>query len=47
MNLYKNGNRNGFNYTNNSAKQNIANNEFIKKIRKKLMEEKLKKKFKN
>jgi hypothetical protein len=40
------GKRNGWNYTNNSVKKNIENNGHIKKIRKKLLEEKLNKKFK-
>jgi len=39
------GKRNGWKYKNNSVKTNIENNEYIKNIRKKLIEEKLKKKF--
>ncbi len=39
------GKRNGWKYKNNSVKNNIENNEYIKNIRKKLIEEKLKKKF--
>lgn len=45
MDSYKNGKRNGFNYTDKSAKQNIEHNEVVKNIRKKLVEEKFKKKF--
>jgi len=45
MDSYKNGKRNGFNYTDKSAKQNIEHNEVIKNIRKKLVEEKFKKKI--
>jgi hypothetical protein len=44
MDTYKNGKRNGYQYTNKSALQNIEHNEFVKKIRKKLMEDKFKKK---
>ncbi len=40
------GKRNGWKYNNNSVKNNIENNEHIKKIRKKLLEEKLNKRFK-
>jgi hypothetical protein len=43
MASYKNGKRNGWTYNNKSLKENIENNEHIKKIRKKLMNEKLKK----
>ena len=39
------GKRNGWKYKNKSVKNNIENNEYIKNIRKKLIEEKLKKKF--
>ena len=42
MDFYKNGKRNGYHYTNKSAKQSIEKNEFVKKIRKKLMEDKFK-----
>ncbi|MFW9876535.1 MAG: hypothetical protein ACFFG0_25860 [Candidatus Thorarchaeota archaeon] len=45
MGTNHNGKRNGWNYTSNSVKINIENNEFIKNVRKKLMEEKLKKKL--
>ncbi|MHA2196714.1 MAG: hypothetical protein ACXABO_14100 [Promethearchaeota archaeon] len=38
-----NGKRNGWRYNDNSLKNNIENNSFIKNIRKKLMAEKLKK----
>jgi len=41
----RNGKRNGWRYNNSSLKINIENNEFIKNVRKKLMEEKLKKNF--
>ncbi|MFW9784906.1 MAG: hypothetical protein ACFFFB_21680 [Candidatus Heimdallarchaeota archaeon] len=40
-----NGKRNGWKYNNRSLKNNIEHNEHIKNIRKKLMEEKLKKSF--
>ncbi|MHA1932147.1 MAG: hypothetical protein ACW96X_06380 [Promethearchaeota archaeon] len=40
-----NGKRNGWRYNNNALKDNIENNIHIKNIRKKLMEEKLKKRF--
>ncbi|MFW9867360.1 MAG: hypothetical protein ACFFEN_14790 [Candidatus Thorarchaeota archaeon] len=43
MDSYKNGKRNGWTYNNKSLKENIENNEHIKKVRKKLMEKKLKK----
>lgn len=39
------GKRNGWRYNGNSVKNNIENNEHIKNVRKKLMEEKLKKQF--
>jgi len=39
------GKRNGWSYTNNSVKTSIENNEHIRNVRKKLMEQKLKKKF--
>ncbi|MFX1345021.1 MAG: hypothetical protein ACFFBC_13005 [Promethearchaeota archaeon] len=39
------GKRNGWSYISNSLKINIDNNEHIRNVRKKLMEEKLKKKF--
>ncbi|KKM22094.1 hypothetical protein LCGC14_1628820 [marine sediment metagenome] len=41
----RNGKRNGWRYNNSSLKINIKNNEFIKNVRKKLMEEKLRKNF--
>jgi hypothetical protein len=40
------GKRNGWQYNNSSVKNNIENNEHIKKIRKKLLEEKLNKRLK-
>jgi len=43
MEYHHNGKRNGYTYTNKAIRQNIEKNEFVKKIRKKLMEEKLKK----
>ena len=39
------GKQNGYAYTSNSVKQRIENNEFIKKIRKKLIQERIKKTF--
>ena len=40
-----NGKRNGWTYNKKSLKSNIENNQYVKTVRKKLMEEKLKKKF--
>lgn len=40
-----NGNRNGYIYTKKTLKTNIENNKYVKNIRKKLTEEKLKKKL--
>jgi len=37
------GKQNGYAYRSNSVKQRIENNEFIKEIRKKLMQERIKK----
>lgn len=45
MGIIGNGKRNGWTFNEKSVKRNIENNHFVKKIRKKLMEEKLKKKF--
>lgn len=45
MREYNKGKQNGYAYTSNSVKQRIENNEFIKKIRKKLMQERIKKTF--
>ncbi|MBY9015444.1 MAG: hypothetical protein KGD68_07110 [Candidatus Lokiarchaeota archaeon] len=42
MGFYKNGEKNGYTYSNGSLKKEIDNNEFVKKIRKKLMEKRLK-----
>ena len=39
----KKGKQNGFTYTSQSVKKRIENNEFVKSVRKKLMEERLKK----
>jgi len=41
------GKQNGYAYTNNSVKQRIENNEFVKEIRKKLMQERILKLSKN
>ena len=43
MREYNNGKQNGYAYTDKSVKQRIENNEFIKNIRKKLIEERIKK----
>lgn len=43
MGYYKNGKKNSFTYSNGSLKKEIDNNEFVKNIRKKLMEKRLKK----
>lgn len=45
MDTYHNGKRNGWKYNNNSLKNNIETNIHIKNIRKKLMEQKLKKRL--
>jgi len=45
MVYHRNGRKNGYSYSNKSLKKNIENNEFVKTIRKKLMQEKLKKNF--
>ena len=45
MDSNHNGKRNGWRYNNNSLKNNIENNLHIKNIRKKLMEDKIKKRF--
>ena len=39
----KKGKQNGYTYTNKSVKTRIENNEFVKTVRKKLLEERLKK----
>lgn len=39
----KKGKQNGYTYTNKSVKTRIENNEFVKNVRKKLIEERLKK----
>ncbi len=39
----KKGKQNGYTYTNKSVKTRIENNEFVKTVRKKLMEERVKK----
>lgn len=46
MDSNHNGKRNGWKYNSNSVKNNIENNEYIKNVRKKLMEEKLNKRIK-
>jgi hypothetical protein len=43
MGYYKNGKKNSYTYSNGSLKKDIDNNEFVKNIRKKLMEKRLKK----
>ena len=45
MGYYKTDRRNGYAYSNGSLKHNIENNEFVKDIRKKLMEKRLKQKL--
>jgi len=45
MGINGNGKRNGWTYNEKSVKRNIENNHFVKTVRKKLMEQKLKKKF--
>ena len=45
MGINGNGKRNGWTYNKKSLKSNIENNQYVKTVRKKLMEEKLKKKF--
>ncbi len=43
MGYYKNGKKKSYTYSNGSLKKEIDNNEFVKNIRKKLMEKRLKK----
>lgn len=43
MGYYKNGKKNSYTYSNGSLKKEIDNNEFVKNIRKKLIEKRLKK----
>jgi hypothetical protein len=43
MGIYQNGRQNGYSYTNGSLKEKIDKNKFVKSIRKKLMEERMKK----
>ena len=43
MGYYKNGKKNSYTYSNGSLKKEIDNNEFVKNVRKKLMEKRLKK----
>lgn len=43
----KKGRHNGYTYTNKSVKISIENNEFVKNVRKKITEERLKKTFSN
>jgi hypothetical protein len=45
MGIYQNGRQNGYSYINNSLKEKIEKNKFVKSIRKQLMEERLKKRF--
>jgi len=45
MVYHRNGKQNGYSYSSKSLKKSIENNEFVKTIRKKLMQEKLKKNF--
>ncbi|MFX0074320.1 MAG: hypothetical protein ACFE96_02680 [Candidatus Hermodarchaeota archaeon] len=45
MKDYRKGRLNGYTYTNKSVKNCIENNEFVKNVRKKLMEDRLKKSF--
>ena len=45
MGINGNGKRNGYMYNEKSLKRNIENNQYVKIVRKKLMEAKLKKKF--
>ena len=40
-----NGKRNGWTYNKNTLKDNIENNKYVRNVRQKLMEEKLKKKL--
>jgi hypothetical protein len=42
MGIYENGKRNGWSYNNKTLKENIENNKHVNKVRKKLMEKKLK-----
>jgi hypothetical protein len=43
MGIYHNERQNGYSYTNGSLKEKIEKNKFVKSVRKKLMEERLKK----
>ena len=45
MGYYKTDKRNSYTYSNGYLKNNIDNNEFVKNIRKKLMEKRLKEKL--
>jgi len=45
MKDYRKERQNGYAFSSKSVKQNIENNEFIKEIRKKLLEERIKKTF--
>jgi hypothetical protein len=43
MGIYHNERQNGYNYSNGSLKEKIENNKYVKSVRKKLVEERLKK----
>jgi hypothetical protein len=43
MGIYHNERQNGYCYTNGSLKEKIEKNKFVKSVRKKLMEERMKK----
>jgi hypothetical protein len=45
MGIYHNQRQNGYCYSNGSLKEKIEKNKFVKSIRKKLMEERLKERF--
>jgi hypothetical protein len=45
MVYHRNGKQNGYSYTTKSLRKSIENNEFVKSVRKKLMQEKFKKTF--
>jgi hypothetical protein len=47
LTVNKKGKNNGYTYTNKSVKKNIENNEFVKNVRKRLVQERLKKAFSN
>ncbi len=47
MGVNGNGKRNGYSYDEKTLKNNIENNNYVKNVRKKLIEQKLKKKFKS